>query len=53
MWKQEVTAAVTGNLGCKSTDNELIKWALPLQRESGMDHAPLSSQMPSGLDFST
>lgn len=51
IWKQEVTAAVTGNSGCKSADNELIKCAWPLRRESWMDHAPLSLQMPSGLDF--
>lgn len=51
VWMHKVTGAVTGNLGCKSADGDLIKRARPLGWEGWMGHAPLSSQTLSGLDF--
>lgn len=51
VWMHKITAAVMGNLGCKSTHGDLIKCAWPLGWGGWMGHAPLSSQTPSGLDF--
>lgn len=47
-----VLAAVTGSLGNKSSDSDLIKHTWPTRWGAWMGHAPLSSHKPSRLDFS-
>ena len=51
VWMHKETAAVMGNLGCKSGNGDLIKCAWPLGWGGWMGHAPLSSHTASRLDF--
>lgn len=51
VWMHKVSAAVTGNLGNKSADSDLIKCAWPPGWGAWMGHAPLSSHTPSRLNF--